>query len=404
MVDTTYAIIGGGIVGATVAYHLSQRTDDPVAVYERGMPASGTTFKSMAMYGLYGDETQYRMKRYGLRLYNEFFAAPRARPRYNLGGRLEVATTETGADEMAAALEDGSGPKSISGVDRDLLEYIPGDELDEVLLLPRLNTDAIAGAVHRPRVGFMQPQELAFEFVERAKDNGVGFETGVRVTDVTTAGGRVTGLVTDDGEVAADEVICAAGPWNLEIARRAGVEVPVRHTLAPILKFRTNERAEYSLPAIGHHESPYAIYRQESRDRGAMYVGYNPSEEVEDVREFLETFEEYDPDATDESVPEEVRGGAMEAVERLLPSLLDADLVDEWVGIRSVTPDGNPVVGWTDLEGFSIAAFHTSGIQLAPKVGDVIAGQLVDGDPSDLYDALSISRFEGYTDVHDGEP
>jgi glycine/D-amino acid oxidase-like deaminating enzyme len=224
------------------------------------------------------------------------------------------------------------------------------------------------------------------------------------MTDVTTADGRVSGLLTDDGAVAADEVVCAAGPWNVELARRAGVDLPVRHTLAPILKFRTNERAEYSLPTVSHHESPYSIYRQASRERGAVYVGYNPSGKSEDVHDFLETHGTYDPDETDDTVPEEVREGATEFVDRLMPSLRDADLVDEWVGIRSVTPDENPVVGWTDLEGFSVAAFHTSGIQLSPKVGDVVASQLVDGEPTDLYDALSVSRFEGYTDVHGGSP
>jgi glycine/D-amino acid oxidase-like deaminating enzyme len=100
-----------------------------------------------------------------------------------------------------------------------------------------------------------------------------------------------------------------------------------------------------------------------------------------------------------ETVPSEIRDAAIEFVEDLIPGMMDAAVVDQWVGVRSVTPDGNPVVGWTDLEGFSVAAFHTSGIQLAPAVGDVLARQLVDGDPTEYYDALSITRFDGYSDV-----
>lgn len=402
--STTYAIIGGGIVGASIAYHLSEATTDSITVYEQQSLASETTFKSMAMFGLYGDETQYQMKRYGLRMYNEFFSEPRARPKYDLAGRLIVSTTDSGATELEQRFGNPNAEKSIAGIDRDLLEFIPGEELPEVLLVPRVNTDAITGAVFRPRVGYMQPQELAFEFVERARDNEVTFETGNQITDIHTQDDRVTGLETDSGRVTADEVICAAGPWNVALAEKAGVEIPVRHTLAPIVKLAVKEAAEYSLPTLGHYESPYSIYRQRSRAKDAMFLGYNPSESVDSVAEFLEKYEIYDPESMSETVPEYIKEGMLGTAETLVPSLLDADIEDEWVGIRSGTPDGNPIVGWTSVDGFSIAAFHTSGIQLAPKVGDVIAQQLVHDQPTEFYDALSVSRFDGYSDIHEGSP
>ena len=100
----------------------------------------------------------------------------------------------------------------------------------------------------------------------------------------------------------------------------------------------------------------------------------------------------------DETVPEEIKIEGLDRLGELIPDLAEATVADEWVGIRSITPDGNPVVGWTDLEGFSIAAFHTSGIQLAPYVGKMITNQLVHGDPDPLYEELSITRFDGYSD------
>jgi sarcosine oxidase subunit beta len=87
-------------------------------------------------------------------------------------------------------------------------------------------------------------------------------------------------------------------------------------------------------------------------------------------------------------------------LERFLPSLSDAPVVDEWVGVRSLTPDGNPIAGWTAVDGLSVIAFNTSGIQLSPGVGDVVATQLVDREPTNYYDSLSISRFEGYQDTY----
>ena len=391
--SSTYGIIGGGIAGASIAYHLSQLTDDSVVVFERQSPASETTYKSVAQYGFYGDETQYRMKRYGMKLYNRFFRESRVNPRYTSMGILTAATEADNADRMEEAVRtDGDTyfGKMGMGFDRDLVEYIDGDAIKEKLLLPPVDEEPIEGALFRPKVGYMdRPQELAYEFLERAKDNGVDVRANTAVEEITTDGGRATGLVTDGGEeVELDEVICAAGPWNIELAESVGIELPVKHTIAPILVLRPDDQSDYTLPAINHFESPYTFHR---RSEDEFLIGYNPGDVYEDATE-------YDPRTMGETVPEEIRDRGIDLLQRLVPDLIDAKVVEEWVGIRSITPDKNPVVGWTDLEGFSIAAFHTSGIQLAPAVGKMIAQQVLDDDPTDYYDDLSITRFEGYTD------
>lgn len=395
MTSSEYVVVGGGIVGASIAYHLGERTDDPVTVFDRQSLASETTFKSVAMTGLYGDETQYAMKRYAHRLYNEFLADPRANPRYEFAGRLVLATTAAGATTLERAVRgEADAGKITKNPDHALMEYIPGDELAANLLVPELNTDAVEGALYRPKMGYMsRPQELAYEFVERARDNGVEFRPNTPVREVCVADGRVTGVRTDDGVHEAAHVVSAAGPWNLALTRDLGLDLPLRHTLAPALKLQPDPPLTHSLPSLEPYESPYSIYR---RSEDEVLVAYYPGS-------YEAAGTEYDPEATGDTVPAEIREGAIEVLERLAPSLLDAEVVDEWVGIRSMTPDQNPVVGWTDLEGFSVAAFNTSGIQLAPAVGDVIARQLVDGDPTEYYDALSVTRFEGYTDVHTGD-
>jgi len=390
-VQAKYGIIGGGIVGASIVYHLSQETDEPIVLFERQSPASETTYKSVAQYGFYGDETQYQMKRYGMRLYNQFFRDPENNPRYTFMGLLMAATDSANADKFRNAVENGGDEelgKMGIGFDRDLVEYIDGDELDETLLIPPVDTEDIEGALFRPKVGYMsRPQELAYEFLERAEQNGVTVRSNTQVTEITTDGNRATGIVTDEGtSFALDEVICAAGPWNIKLAESVGVNLPVKHTIAPALQLRLDDQADYSLPVIDHFESPYSFHR---RNPDEFLLSYNPS---------YDTATEYDPDTMGEKVPPDIRDRGIELVRQIVPDLIDAEIVEEWVGIRSVTPDGNPVVGWTDLEGFSIAAFHTSGIQLAPSVGKTITEQLVNDNPTSLYDNLSISRFDGYTD------
>ncbi|MEF8851614.1 MAG: FAD-binding oxidoreductase [Haloarculaceae archaeon] len=389
---TTYAIIGAGIAGASVAYHLARRTDDRVVVFDQGDVASATTARSVAQFGFYGDETQYRMKRYGMDLYNEFFADPRADPRYELAGLLTVATTADGASELEAAVASGGdedlGKVPGTGIDRDLVEYVPGDELTESLLVPPLDESVVEGALYRPKMGYMtRPAALAREFVARAREAGAEFRLDTPVRDVETDDGRVTAVVADE-RLAVEELVCAAGPWNVELARTVGVDLPVRHTLAPVLELEPESPLEYSLPAVSHYEGPHAIHR---RRADAVLVGHIPPDGYGRDQRF-------DPDDVGDEVPATLRDGMVDAVERFTPRFAGAPVVDEWVGVRSQTPDGNPVVGWTGVEGFSVAAFHTSGIQLSPAVGRVVTDQLLGDDPTGLYDALSITRFDGYSD------
>jgi glycine/D-amino acid oxidase-like deaminating enzyme len=381
-----YHVIGGGIAGASVAYHLGERTDDPIVVYERDEIASATTAKSLAFFGFYGDATQFRMKRYAMELYNEFMANPRADPRYEACGLLRVATTPRGARtlarEGAAGASGGGDPAAVEA------RYLPPSDLRERVVLPYLDVDGLEGSLYRPQVGYTDPRAFAREFVARARENGVKFEEGTRVTDVETDDGRVEAVVTEDGRRPADAVVCAAGPWNPSVCERVGLDVPVRHTLAPVLEVEAPSETRYSLPWISHEESGFSIRRNAD---GRILMTHHPVGGYEAAAE-------YDPDAVPESVPEDLRSDALSTLRRLLPYADAGVVVDARGGVRASPPDGNPLVGWTDAEGFSLVAFNTSGIQLSPAAGDVIARQLVDDDPTHYYDALSISRFEGHSD------
>lgn len=393
-IETDIAIIGGGIVGASIAYHLSERSEASVTIFERQAPLSETTFKSMALFGLYGDETQYRMKRYGMALYNEFLNDPRGSPRTHPLGRALLATTEADAEALEACHRTGADrfPKITTGMDRDMVEYIPGEAIDRSLFIPGLDTDRVAGALYRPRVYVIHPQEIGFEFLDRARENGVDVRANTRVAGVRTEADRAVGLDLEDGTVVdAESVVCAAGPWNIQLARTAGIELPVEHTLAAVLALRPETPLGYEIPYLQTTDSPFSIQTHPARSDRNVFVSYHPGDDEDSGTE-------YDPDRVSDTVPQDIRLDGLDHLAALFPSFADCSLVDEWVGIRSGTPDGNPIVGWTDLPGFSIAAFHTSGIQLSPAVGRIIADQLLEDRPTEHYEALSISRFDGYDD------
>lgn len=406
MAGTRYAVVGGGIVGASVAYHLGERTDEPVVVYERGQLAAETTAHSTAMIGVAGPDPYHRMKEYGLRLYNEFLADPAAEPKYRQSGRLRVATSPDGAAELARvaaggaarrAADEGDPESTTDGAEKyanSLVGYVSGDDLPGRFLLPPLETELIEGALYRPEYGYVQDdsrtvgaRELAVEFVERARERGVRFETETEVTAVDTGGGSVRSIEIDGREtIAVGTVVCAAGPWNGRLASMAGLDLPVGPVPSPVYALALDEPLPYSLPAIKSHESSVGIHPK--RD-DLILVTYTP--------DAAERGSGDDPAAAREGTADAYRDTALEWAERLVPVLGDAELVDEWVGVGTSTPDGGPIAGWTGVDGLALAA-TPAGIQYAPSVGSIVARQLVDGEPTEYYDAVSLSRFDGYGD------
>ncbi|MFB6299128.1 MAG: NAD(P)/FAD-dependent oxidoreductase [Halobacteriales archaeon] len=377
MTETDIAIIGAGIAGASIAAHLSALGDHDITVYERGRLAGETTAKSAAYFGFYGSDLERRLKRYGMATYNDFAADPRAAPEYNLVGRMHVATTADGADELRADAAEESG-----------VEFLDRDAVPRSLFVPELAIDAIQGVHYRPHVGYFTPRELALEFVDRARDRGVDFRTRAAVSELLVEDGRITGLLVDDDRVTADAVVCAAGPWTPQLLATAGIDLPVYHTLAPIRKLDRTDDHAHTLPIVSHRESGVYV-RGHGPD--SVLVGHYPNDPERTT---------LDPETIADSVPESIRADMDAMLAEVLPPLSTADVAEEWVGIRSGTPDGHPIAGWTDVTGLSVAAFNSSGIQLAPAIGDLIARQLLRGEPTDVFDVLSIGRFDG----HDPEP
>ncbi|EFW91019.1 glycine cleavage system T protein [Haladaptatus paucihalophilus DX253] len=382
MQTTRTAVIGGGIVGSSVAYHLGETADADVTVFEQGELAGETTAASGAFCGLWGDEppAYRRLKAYGVRLYNEFFEAPRMNSPYTLAPRLGIASTPEEARKLRAeARECAHGP----------VEYVPGDRLDAELLHPGVDTSTVEGALYRPNIGFLDATELAAEFVTRARNRGVTFEIDTRVEDVTTADGSVTGLVADGEHREFDAVVAAAGPWNTRIAGLVGLDLPIRHTLGPILIFDPPAGVPYDTFSVKHAES--GVYFRQQPD-GTVFAGHYPGGYDEAGRDI-------DPDDAPTAVPADLREKIRRVVETYFPWTEGARVADEWVGVRSLTPDAGAIAGWTEVDGFYVTGFNAAGIQLAPVIGHVVAEQLLRGNPTDYYDAVRLSRFDGFSDV-----
>lgn len=377
--NAEFVIVGGGIVGGSIAYHLSTRTSGRIVVVERAdQLASETTAKSNAMFRMTGSATEREMKRYGLAMYNEFLADPvrdhAADPLFERLDRLEVATTTASTARLRERAEEGPAT------------YLEPEEIPTHLLLPELAVEAIEGALWFPDAIRLEPRALAFEFFDRAASNGVEIMTGTAVRDVHVEGNRVTGVATTQGDIDAEFVVSAAGPNNVDIAELAGIDLPSRHTLGPILDVRPTRWLGHTVPNLKHVES--GVYYT-GRGDGTVMIGRAGGGYEQATRRDLDTLE------TDR-VPDAIRTDMDDAASQVIPALaLDAvEIHDEWVGLVSKTPDGEPIIGRTSREGFAVAAFHSEAIQLAPAAGRIMSEQLLDDTPPSAYPNVSPGRFE----------
>lgn len=375
-------VVGGGVLGASVARAVSLRTDRPVGVFERG-PSLGAETTGASSLGLrqYGTtQTQIRMKREGRRLYNEFVAGG---VRYEPTEVVRVATTDAGR-ERVAEMQRAEHPEGSPS------ELVPGDDIHDVLVLPDVPDGVVTAALHRPNAGyFHSAADLVGAFVADAEANGAEFVTDATVTDVLTDDDGVTGVVVDGAVHDASTVVAAAGPWNNALAGTVGLDVPVRHQRVHVLELAPDHEFGRPLPKLRHVESGVRVRGQPDGTVLAYHV--EPADDPYAAGH-------RDPPAGDASVPESVVATVRESLDALVPAIAESEIVDERVAYPSRTPDTNPVVGWTAVPGFVLAATHSKGVQYAPAIGRIVASQVVDDDPTDYYPDVSIARFDGFED------
>jgi sarcosine oxidase subunit beta len=367
-------VVGGGIVGTSVAHHLAE-ADVPVVLYERDALGSGTTADSVAMFiwkQIEPSETAHRLRERSWRTYGRLVEAGTVEFS-RIGGLYPAESAEQleKLREVAARLET-------LGVRAELLDP---SELERF----GLASDGLAGGLHVPEEGYLDPAEVVQLFAGEARAAGARVETGSTVTDVLVdegnGGGRVAGVEVGGERVPASGVVNAAGPWAASVDGMAGVSLPLRHNVGPILVL--DHDADLELPFVEFEDGSYV--RGEGRHQafaGRYGVGYDDAERL-------------DPDAA-RSTDESFRLAVGDRLESSLPGLADARVATDWVGVRTITPDGNPFVGETDVEGYFVASGMSGlGVTLAPAVGEHLASVVAPGraPEDDVRERLSPARL-----------
>ncbi len=373
-------IIGGGVVGCSIAYQLARRGQKDVLVLERETVGAGTTSKAAGgIRAQFSTETEIRFSLDAIRVFERFQDEFGVDPGYTKIGYLFLLSDERDRRgfEQRIALQRSLGA--------DVRMITPKDAQ---ALVPALRVDDLVAAVWGPNDGMAGPAEVTNAFARRARELGARIAEGVTVTAIDVADGRVRGVSTSDGDVSAALVINAAGPTARRVARLAGVEVPVHPRRRHI--FFTEPFPDIRGPIPLTTDRATGFYFRKEMEQVLMSPG-----DVVDI-------------GADDGANVPLDGRAVEdavqkAVDRV-PILERARIAGGWAGLRPLTPDEHAIIGWAPgVEGFFLAVgFGGHGFQHSPTTGRVVAEWLLDGAPSIDCGLFDPARFTPGQTLHHG--
>ena len=367
-------IIGGGVTGASIAFHLTERGVRDVVVVEKRFLASGATGKSSACIRQhYSTSETCRMVLESLRFFERFAE----RTRGGTASFVRVGYLLGVDDRLRAAMEKAVALQQSVGIDVRLLT-----PTDIRAIEPRVRVDDFTAGCYEPDAGYADPSQTTQGFAAAARAAGARVLEEAEVLGIATAGGRVRGVRTTRGEIHAPMVIDAAGLWSDRVARMVDVDLPITVCRHKISFFTRPPHAASPHPLV--YDFVTNIYTRPETG-GLTLVGPLESE----------LHDRADPDRYQEGVTFEETADAMERAAHRFPVMEQGEVARGYAGCFDVTPDWHPILDAAGPAGFYVAAgFSGHGFKLSPAVGRMVAALVLDGKrPGDDVDAFRLSRF-----------
>ena len=347
-------VVGGGVMGVSTAYHLARRGVRDVVLLERdtflghgatGRCAGGVRYQ-------FATEINIRLSLASLPMIERFEDETGISPQYRPIGYLFVLTRpqDVEAFRRNVALQHRLGVST---------EWLDGDEVRRRLPFMRFD-DALAGTFHA-KDGLADPHSIVQGYARRARDLGARIVTDAPVTGIVVQGGRVRAVETPRGRIATPVVVNAAGPWAGEVARLAGVDLPITPVRRQWLTTTPLPELPRDFPFV--IDFAQALYFHPEGE-GVLTGMSNPNEKP----------------GFNQQVDPEWELVHMEAAMQRLPLLERAGVMSRVAGLYENTPDAHPIFGPTEVEGFHVVAgFSGHGFMHGPVAGLLMAEILLDG-------------------------
>jgi len=364
-------MIGGGVMGASTAYHLAMRGAKNIVLLERdelfGQGATGRCAGGVRYQ--FGTEINIRLSLASLPMLERFKDETGQDVNYRKCGYLFVLTQEKDVVEFQqnVSLQNRLGAKT---------EWLSGDEVRRHLPLMNLK-DALGGTFNQ-QDGLVDPNSVVMGYVSAAQRMGVKAINNAGVIGIRINGGKVTGVETAQGLIETRLVVNAAGPWSAQIGRMAGVHIPIQ----PI---RRQMFTTTPLPEVPS-DFPFVIDFSQSlyfhREGEGLLVGMSNPDEMPGF---------------DQNVDDDFELTNLEAAIARMPLIEKAGRASHWAGLYEVTPDAHPIFGSTPVDGFLVVAgFSGHGFMHGPISGKLMAEYILDEKFSSVdVSMLNLERFKG---------
>ncbi|MFB6672081.1 NAD(P)/FAD-dependent oxidoreductase [Streptomyces sp. NPDC056390] len=361
-------IIGGGVMGAGIAFHLAEAGVNDIVVVERGDLGSGSSGKPIGgVRAHFSDPLNIELGSRSLRAYQDFPHRPGADIRLDTVGYLFLLTSA----QQAAEFEISVAIQNSLDVPSRMVSPAEARRL-----CPYVSTEGLVAAVHSPTDGHARPGLVVRGYADSAARAGVTFATHTAVTGIDTIADRVTAVHTDQGVISCSTVICAAGAWAGQIGDMAGIDLPVRPVRRQLAFTEPLSPPAPRIPfTIDFSSSAYF----HNSDDGLLFGLADPNQEdgfdTTWTPEWLELFRD--------------------VVRHRAPALADMETVGGWAGLYEVTPDHNALIGRSgELANFLYATgFSGHGFLQAPAVGEIVRDLYLDRTPFVDISPLSADRF-----------
>jgi heterotetrameric sarcosine oxidase gamma subunit len=376
-------IVGGGIVGASVAYHLTKLGLVDVLLLEQGHLSGGTTWHAAGLVGqLRSTQSGTRLVQYSAQLYSELERETGLATGFRRCGGVTVARS---ADRMVQLRRTAATAEAFD-LECELISPARAKEL-----YPVLETADLVGAIWLPEDGTANPVDVTASLAKGARDRGARIRQGVRVIGIDRRDGFVTGVRTDHGDIEAEIVVNCAGQWAKAVAALAGVNVPLHSAEHFYVVTEQIDGVHRDLPVLRDPDG-YTYFKEEVG--GLVVGGFEPHAKPwvsPDQLPYPFEFQLLDEDWEHFSV-------LMDNAIQRIPALQHTGIKKFYNGPESFTPDNQFVLGEApEVRNFFVAAgFNSVGIASAGGAGRALAEWIVNGEPTSDLTAVDIRRFASF--------
>ncbi len=376
IVPSDFVIVGGGVIGASIAYSLARRRAGRVLLLEKSHLGAGSSGKSGAIVRQhYSNRLTASMARLSLRVFEHFEDVVGGPPVFTHTGMVLVVN-----ERDRAGLEANVAMQRELGIDVSL---VTPQTLADIDPNARLADDELAA--YEAEAGYVEAVQVVASYAEAARREGADIRLGVEVKGVVVEGGRVAGVETNEGRYAGRCVILATGPWAADLARGVGVTLPVQPCRTQVALYRRP-------PDFGRRGAVYGDFVQgiyfKPTHGDMIHAGSLLGEELQDP---------VDPDNYNEAADGAWLPGVRQRLSRRYPAMHRGYGRGGYGALYGITPDWHPILDrLPGIEGaYCAVGFSGHGFKLSPIVGQLMAELIVDGQAQALdITPLRLARFD----------